>query len=113
MNNKMYISGPITGINYDKAVAAFADAEDRIRQWQYEPVNPINNGVPHESPWHEHMLADLQLLSGCGAIFMLSDWERSTGARIEHDFAIKMGIPIIYHEVRKHFAYPVIGEQIV
>ena len=112
MNNRMYISGAISGLNFDVVVAKFADAEEKVRQWQYEPVNPINNGIPHESPWQTHMMADLAMLLTCGAIFMLEGWEKSDGATVEHLFAQKMQIPIIYEQQRIRFRYPVIEEVI-
>jgi hypothetical protein len=101
MNNKMYISGAISGINYDIAAANFADAEERVINWQYVPINPLKNGLQKDSHWTEHMMADLAMLLTCGAIYMLEGWEKSDGAKIEHTFAKKMEIPIIY-EKRPH-----------
>ena len=101
MNNKIYLSGAISGINFDVVVAKFNDAEDRVNNWQYVPINPLKNGLPKDSRWHEHMMADLAMLLTCGAIYMLEGWEKSDGAKIEHTFAIKMDIPIIY-EKRPH-----------
>jgi hypothetical protein len=42
------------------------------------------------------MLEDLRVLSQCQGIYMLEDWVKSPGAKIEHDFAIRMGITIWY-----------------
>lgn len=39
---------------------------------------------------------DLELLARCDAVLMTPDWQRSTGARAEHDFAIGRGLPILY-----------------
>ena len=97
----MYISGAISDINYDIAAANFAEAEERVINWQYVAINPLKNGLPKDSSWHEHLMDDLAMLLTCGAIYMLEGWEKSDGAKIEHTFAIKMDIPIIY-EKRPH-----------
>lgn len=39
---------------------------------------------------------DLAMLAKCDAVIMTPDWERSTGARAEHEFAAERGIPIFY-----------------
>ncbi len=39
---------------------------------------------------------DLAILEKCDAILMTPDWERSSGARAEHDFAAARGIAIFY-----------------
>jgi Domain of unknown function (DUF4406) len=39
---------------------------------------------------------DLAMLDKCDAIIMTEDWERSSGARAEHDFAGAALIPIFY-----------------
>lgn len=113
MNNRIYLSGAITGRNYDLVQAQFAEAEEKVTQWQYEPINPLKNGLPPESTWTEHMMQDLAMLLTCGAIFMLEGWEKSDGANIEHIFAQKMNIPIIYERQQIKFRYPVIEEQIL
>ena len=40
--------------------------------------------------------SDLELLFRCDAILMTPDWERSSGARAERDFAIRNAIPVLY-----------------
>ena len=101
MNDKLYISGAISGRPFAEVEKQFAEAEERVINWQYVAINPLKNGLPKDSRWHEHMMADLAMLLTCGAIYMLEGWEKSDGAKIEHTFAIKMDIPIIY-EKRPH-----------
>lgn len=68
---KVYISGPITGLQYEEVEKAFNEAEIRLKEHGYEVVNPLNNGLPRESTWKEHMRADLKLLLDCDAIYLL------------------------------------------
>ena len=92
---KVYISGPISGLPYEEVEKAFNDAEIRLKDKGHEVVNPLNNGLPRESTWNEHMRADLKLLLDCDAIYMLDGWTNSKGAEIEYDLAIDLGFKLI------------------
>lgn len=93
---KVYISGPISGLPYEKVEKAFSKAEIRLQEQGYEVVNPLNNGLPRESTWNEHMRADIKLLLDCDAIYMLNGWEYSKGASLEYDLAIDLGFKLIH-----------------
>lgn len=112
MNNKIYLSGAITGKPYPEVQKQFAEAEQTVISWQKEPINPLNNGLPRTSSWAQHMIVDLQMLLQCSEILMLVGWEQSEGAKIEHTFAKKMNIPITYLTTRKSINYhsPIINQ---
>ena len=84
---KVYISGPISGLPYEQVEKAFNEAETRLQEQGYEVVNPLNNGLPTNATWNEHMRADLKLLLDCDAIYMLKGYQNSKGAMIEYDLA--------------------------
>lgn len=92
---KVYISGPITGLPYKEVEKAFSKAEIRLKEQEYEVVNPLNNGLPRESTWNEHMRADLKLLLDCDAIYMLDGLDNSKGAQIELKLAFDLCIKAI------------------
>lgn len=92
---RVYISGPITGLPYEEVEKAFNEAETRLKEQGYEVVNPLNNGLPRESTWNDHMRADLKLLLDCDAIYMLDGWTNSKGAEIEFNLAFDLRINII------------------
>ena len=71
---KIYISGKITDTDIEQT---------------------RENGLPIDSPWEQHMLRDIELLMGCGGIFLLPDWKESRGARIEHAIAKELGLLIL------------------
>jgi hypothetical protein len=48
------------------------------------------------APDHVWLDGDLAILAKCDVILMTPDWERSSGARAEHDFAAARSIPIVY-----------------
>ena len=44
--DKVYISGAIAHYNIDERKGAFADAEQRLKNMGFSPVNPFKNGLP-------------------------------------------------------------------
>lgn len=88
MKNKIYISGPITGLPHKEVEQVFGRVADKLNRLGWEAVSPLNNGLPAEASYNEHMLRDLEMLAECRAIFMLKGWENSKGARIEFAEAV-------------------------
>ena len=52
----------------------------------------FQNAAPDEV-WLD---GDLELLARCDAVLMTEDWERSSGARAEHEHATKRQMPVFY-----------------
>lgn len=51
---------------------------------------------------------DMEMLRRCDAILMTEDWQRSSGARAEHQTALDRGIPIFYTvEAMREWLQPV------
>ena len=92
---KIYISGKITDTDIEQTREKFRAACDFLREMGQDPINPLENGLPFDSPWEQHILRDIELLMGCGGIFLLPDWVESRGARIEHAVAKEMGLLIL------------------
>lgn len=92
---KIYISGPISGLRFDKVERAFNDAEIRLQEEGYEVVNPLENGLTKDHSWREHMKADIKLLMECDTIYLLKGYKDSKGAMIEYDLARILGYDII------------------
>ena len=87
---KIYISGKITGLDPEEAKRLFNEAEGWINaNYDYKAVNPMKK-VPYVEGklWEEYMCDDIRLLIDCDAIYMLSNWEDSRGAKIEHEIAL-------------------------
>jgi len=93
---KIYISGKITGLPVGEYERKFSEAEDLLISVGLDPVNPVKNGLGLESKWEDHMVRDIEMLFGCEAIYMLDNWVRSKGARIEHKIAEETDIEILY-----------------
>lgn len=93
---KIYISGPITGIDPAVCRKRFETAEKRLIARGYTPVNPLKDGLPETATYDEHMQRDLEMLAECDAIYMLNGWEHSKGCRIEFNVATTNRIPITF-----------------
>lgn len=96
METKIYISGPITGLPYEEARAAFMNAENAIRS-RYsalvEIVNPIRL-VPKNTSWNDAMRTCIAAMMDCNYIHTLPGFEQSEGARLEYTIALKLGFGV-------------------
>ena len=100
--HKVYISGQITGLPVAEYVEKFSKAEAELKAKGYEVVNPLRYELKPGSRWNEQMKVDIRLLLDCDAIYMLSNWERSTGAGLELYIAEGLGLIINYEKPPKH-----------
>ena len=116
MNNKIFISGRVTG---DPSYQyKFNAAEDTVTDprffdrhgvtaaqhgfFGFQPVNPSHLtllGRPLvASRWSVCMAVCLWHLAGCSHVYALADWRQSRGARIENRTARLLGKHIIYQD---------------
>ena len=110
---KIYISGKIEGIENYKEI--FLDAEKFLTydfvDWKdgiAQIINPATKGIQLQAlymtrykrlPSYEEYLAnDIKELADCNAIFMLSNYKDSKGAKIELNMAKKLGLKIYYED---------------
>ena len=105
-NNKQvlraYLSGPISGYDMDERRKAFSEAEEFIRELGAEVVSPLNNGLPDDAEWSDHMLRDLGMLIDCDMMVLLPGWQHSRGCLTEVRFARKMGLLVLgFHEAEQ------------
>lgn len=97
----IYISGKITG-NPDWK-KNFKAAEEKLTAESKNNfiINPETIGYEVEKrinnpSYKDYMQADIRLLIICDAIYMLSNWRESKGAKVEHSIAEALGMEIIY-----------------
>ena len=93
MKDRIYISGPVTGLEYEKAAAAFYNAEREILSRygsNVEVVNPVRL-VAEGVEWKEAMKLCLAALLDCNYIHMLPGAAKSKGARLELTNAAALG----------------------
>jgi hypothetical protein len=93
MKGRIYISGPMSGIDRFN-FPLFNRTAVRLRNLRWEVVNPVEVNPDETTHWLDCISADLIAMKGCTAICMLPGWEQSSGARIEHIAAQKLGLEI-------------------
>ena len=98
----IYISGGISGRPPQEYNAHFASVAAMLEAQGYEVINPLYNGLPEDVAWHQHMRANIRLLTYCHEIYMLAGWERSTGASAEHALATALGLAVQYERPTRH-----------
>lgn len=94
---RVYISGPMTGIENHNFPAFHARAQ-QLRDAGHEVVNPAEMGVTDGMTWADYMRRDIAELVTCEAISLLPGWESSRGARLEHVLAMALGMEILEEE---------------
>ena len=101
MPYKVYISGPISTHPADLNEPAFRQAAARVEAlYQAAAIVPHDLYTP-DSPcrcvvWCRAMVADLDALELCDAVYFILGWHLSTGARRELVEANKRGLRLIF-----------------
>lgn len=95
---KIYISGPMTGIE-DFNREAFMKAEWNLMEMGYsqeEIVNPARFPFREDGDYNIMLEICLAMMRDCKTIYMLDGWEESKGACMELGFALAKGMEVIY-----------------
>lgn len=88
----VYISGAVTSDpDFRKK---FDKAEKLLYTKGYIPVNPVK-GEEDGKEWKYYLKKDLKKLLECDGIYILSDWHKSKGARLEIQVALDLGYEVI------------------
>lgn len=91
---RVYVSGPMTGMP-EHNFPTFFETAARLRKLGYRVHNPATKGNPPGWTWEAFMRYDLVKLMDCDAIYMLSGWRKSRGARLEYHVAKELGFTIL------------------
>lgn len=92
---KVYLSGAMTGLPDFNSPAFHAEAA-RLRNEGYTVLNPAENPEPPCKSWAGYMRMAIAQVVQCDGVFMLTGWEASRGARLEHRIASELGLTIAY-----------------
>lgn len=60
-------------------------------------LNTANMEIDCRADYQDYIDGDLEILSRFDAIIMLPGWRESKGARIEKEYAQRLGIPVYYY----------------
>lgn len=90
---KVYLSGPITGINNYKGLFAFTEEFAKLCD-TLRIFNPTSQ-IPDSLDYEDAMKRCVAALVEYDTIVMLPGWHISKGARLEHDIALACGMNVI------------------
>lgn len=96
MKKKIYISIPISHLNYDEQKEHAEKVGRFFEEEGYEVLSPFNNGVALEEHDSVHMRADFKMLLKADAIFLCKGWEDSRGCRDEFTIAADCHMEMFY-----------------
>ena len=74
---------------------AFHAAANRLRSLGYDVVSPAELCSEMGKPWDWYMRHCLKAIADCDAIYPLSGWENSRGARLEMHIAAELGLTVM------------------
>lgn len=95
--DKVYVSGPMTGLpnyNFDE----FNRVAELLRNEGYNVVNPAVHGVIPEWEWKDYLKLDIKDMLGCDIVATLEGWEESRGARLEVYIAEQLHMKVVPFE---------------
>lgn len=96
---KVYIAGPMTGLPHFNR-PAFQQAAINLSFEKHVPLNPAI--LPDGLTEADYMAVGITMLQRADAIFLLSGWQFSAGARAEHALALKLGLEVIEQRDSSH-----------
>lgn len=85
---RIYLSGPITGV--DDYYNRFAEAEAMLRAEGYHVINPapLIQVMPDDATWEEFMQICIELMPLASAMAQMPGWEQSRGCNREYGWAM-------------------------
>ena len=96
---KVYIAGPMTGLPHFNR-PAFQQAAINLSFEKHVPLNPAI--LPDGLTEADYMAIGLTMLQCAEAIYLLTGWQFSAGARAEHALALKLGLEVIEQRESRH-----------
>lgn len=88
---KVYIAGPITGLDWKEVKAKFGNAQRILEECGYEVENPCDHQIENGT-WESYMKQGLHAMLDCDGVLALEGWEHSRGAQIEVRLARELGL---------------------
>lgn len=96
---KIYIAGPMTGLPHFNR-PAFQQAAINLSFEKHVSLNPAI--LPDGLTEADYMAIGLTMLQRAEAIYLLTGWQFSAGARAEHALALKLGLEVIEQRESRH-----------
>ncbi|MBD5437703.1 MAG: DUF4406 domain-containing protein [Treponema sp.] len=107
---KIYVAGKITGLSRREVEGKFRATAETLRNEGHDvfipSVLPMYDSVPHE----DYMHVCYAMIDICDAVYMMTDWQQSKGARMELQYAADWRKEILYEdESTREPNYPIMS----
>ena len=93
---RIYIAGKVTGEPTEICKVKFRQAQETLRDQGYITVNPLQVVNDPKCRWSIAMGLCITELAECDAVYFLSDWKESKGARIEFEVAEELDLKMFF-----------------
>lgn len=96
--SKLYLAGPMTGID-DFNFPAFHRAATFLRSLDIEVINPAENFDGDQTlSWQTYLREAIKQVASSDGVVLLPGWELSKGATLERHIAEELGLEIHRYE---------------
>lgn len=93
---KIYIAGKISGLNRSNVIQKFEAAQKSLSKMGHQVFIPCVLPAYEEVSHEDYLHICYAIIDVCDAVYMLSDWQQSEGARLEYEYAIEKKKQIIF-----------------
>ena len=88
---RVYISGPMSGMPEDN-YPAFNAAAEKLKAMGLDVENPAEKGKVDGWSYQDYLRYDIRKMCDCDAVYFLTGWQMSVGAKFEYEVAEKLGL---------------------
>lgn len=99
---KIYIAGKISGLNRKDVIKKFEAAQKSLSKKGHQVFIPCVLPAYEEVSHEDYLHICYAIIDVCDAVYMLSDWQQSEGARLEYEYAIENNKQIIFQKIEEH-----------
>ena len=96
--SRVYIAGRVSCLQYVVAQLNFLVAEGWLQKQGHTNISNPMKIVPKGTEWPEAMRMCIKAMMDCDTVYMLRDWQKSRGARMERRLAMSIGMKIMYEK---------------
>jgi nucleoside 2-deoxyribosyltransferase len=98
----IYVSGKYTNGIISKNIDDAEAVAVQLMRNGFDVICPHKNTAFYEKyediPYEKYIEMDLNILERCDVIYMMDNWKESNGAKIEMQYAMDKGMPVIFGE---------------
>ena len=98
---KIYIAGKISGLNRSNVIQKFEAAQKSLSKKGHQVFIPCVLPAYEEVSHEDYLHICYAIIDVCDAVYMLSDWQQSEGARLEYEYAIEKKKQIFFSKPRR------------